>query len=142
MRFADNETAQALMTAALDSIMNGIDAGGAGELVITTTAFGEGTDLATLPFGATAYAGAAWSSGDNWTAANLTDGTAIAESDAEATGTAAGFRIVSGAGTTLFEGSVTTTVVGTGDIELDSVSITATQTVTLTALEFRLPEGP
>jgi hypothetical protein len=61
------------------------------------------------------------------------------DTSADATGTAAHFRIYASDGTTAhIQGSVTVTG-GGGDMTLDSVSITAAQTVTITA--FTLTDG-
>lgn len=54
------------------------------------------------------------------------------EAAADATGTAAHFRIYTSGGTCKMQGTVTITG-GGGDMTLDSVSITAGQTVTITA---------
>lgn len=61
------------------------------------------------------------------------------DTSADDTGTAAHFRIYASDGTTAhLQGSVTVTS-GGGDIELDSVSITAGQSITITG--FTLTEG-
>lgn len=61
------------------------------------------------------------------------------DTSADATGTAAHFRIHDSGGTNCFiQGTVTATG-GGGDLTLDSVSITATQTITITAFTLSAP---
>ena len=64
-----------------------------------------------------------------------------ADASADASGTAAHFRIYASDGTTChLQGSVTATG-GGGDITLDSVAITATQSVTITAFTLTAPNA-
>lgn len=112
--------------AACDGLVDAIDAGGAGTLRFYTSAFG--TLLATLTFSATAFGAA---SAGVATAAAIT-----ADSSADATGTAAVFRIASGAATTLIEGSVGTSG---QDINFNTVSWTAGDNISVSSLTITVP---
>ena len=62
------------------------------------------------------------------------------DTSANASGTATWFRITdSGGTTTVLDGDITTVATGTGDLQLDSTSITATQTVNVDS--FTITEG-
>ena len=62
------------------------------------------------------------------------------DTSANASGTATWFRITTSAGTTtVLDGDITTVATGTGDLQLDSTSITATQTVSVSS--FTITEG-
>lgn len=64
----------------------------------------------------------------------LTLNSITSDSSANASGTATWFRIVdSGGTTTVLDGDISTVAAGTGDLQLDSTSITATQTVSVSA---------
>lgn len=114
----------AMKTKRMQAVADDIDEGaGAGTLEIGTTAMG--TVLATFqltePCGLVAT--------DTLTFDMDPD---ISDTSADATGTAAAAQIKDGGGVVVISGlTVTTVAVGTGDIQLDSVSITAGQTVTL-----------
>jgi hypothetical protein len=87
--------------------------------------------LAELTFGATAFAGAV----DGVATANAI----TADSSANASGTAAWFRVVKSDGTTkLFDGSVGTTGC---NLNMDSVSIVLGGTVSVTAFTFTDSQG-
>lgn len=90
------------------------------------TAVSGQTLLAELALSATA-AGAA--SGGVLTFSAISD-----DSSANATGTASWFRVVTSGGAAVFDGDITTVATGTGDLQLDSTSITATQTVSVSSL--------
>lgn len=140
MQVADNATAHGLLTGALDVLVDGIDVGStnsAGQLVITTVDGGSGTDIVTIPFAATAYGDAAWDSGNNWADANIPS-SINADASAAGTNNALGFRIEDRDENDLFIGSVG---MSGADINLDNNSIANGQTVTITSLEFRLPDG-
>lgn len=97
------------------------------------TAVGAQTLLAELTCNATAFAGAA-------SGGVLTLNAITSDSSANATGTASWFRIVdSGATNTVMDGDVSTVAAGTGDLQLDSTSITSGQTVNVTS--FTITEG-
>jgi hypothetical protein len=137
---ADNATAHGLLTDALNALVDGIDVGSSnsyGQLVITDTDGGGGTDIVAIDFADPAYAAAAWDAGNSWADAALTGGSAISGT-ATASDTAAGFRIIDKDENILFTGSVGTSG---ADINLNNVNITNGQTVTITALEFRLTDG-
>jgi len=86
-----------------------------------------GTVLATITAPADAFAAA--SGGTKAKAGTWQD------ASADATGTAAHFRMVGGSN--IIEGTVTVTG-GGGDVTLDSVSITSAQVVTLTSLSWSI----
>ncbi len=60
------------------------------------------------------------------------------DASANATGTAGWFRLANGADTRRIDGDVTVTS-GGGDLELDSVSITIAQVVTVTTFTLNMP---
>lgn len=70
------------------------------------------------------------------TASSITD-----DSSANASGTAAWFRAKTSGGTAIIDGDVSTTAAGTGDLQLNSTSISAGATVSITAWTVTLPEG-
>ena len=128
----------AARNAACDAIVDLIDVGGTGIIEIRTGSqpasandAASGTLLGTLTFSATAFGAA--SSGVA-TAASITD-----DSSADATGTAGWFRVKDGAGATIFDGDITTTAVGTGDMTLNNTSITAGGTISVTSFTFTIP---
>ena len=131
-------TRQAMCDAAVDLIDGG---SGAGTIKIyagsqpanANTAVSGQTLLATLTFSATAF-GAANTSGVA-TAASITD-----DSSADATGTAAWARIADGDGDTVFDCDVTATG-GGGTIELNTTSIVAGGTVSITSFTVTQPDG-
>ena len=123
-----------MRNAMLDAITAEIDAGaGAGTLGIydgaqpadADTAIGAQTLLAELVMTDPSAAGAA---AGVWTASAIAD-----DASADATGTAAWFRIEDSDGNAVLDGDITVTA-GGGDIELDSLSITAGQTVSISSL--------
>lgn len=69
----------------------------------------------------------------------LTFSSITSDSSANATGTATWFRVTTSGGSAVFDGDVSTTAAGTGDLQLDSTSITAGQTVNVTG--FTITEG-
>ncbi len=60
------------------------------------------------------------------------------DTSADATGTAGWFRLKNGADTRRIDGNITVTS-GGGELELDSLSITAGQTVTITTFTLNMP---
>ena len=111
-----------------DLVVDKIDAGGTG-----TIQFQDGgqsdSDIATLTFSATAFGAA---SNGVATAAAITDDT-----DCNV-GSVTKFTVFSGAGTTLFTGSVTATGNG-GDIILSSTAIGAGDTISISSLTYEAP---
>ena len=124
---AINNIATALRSTLCDAFVDAIDDGaGAGLLEIHTAAFG--TKLATLTFSDPAYGAA--SSGvaqEN----SITD-----DSSADATGTAAVFRVTTSTPTTMFEGTVGTSG---ADINFNSVSFVSGDTISITDLPVTMP---
>ena len=125
-------------SAAADAVVDLIDVGGAGKLRIydgtkpatADTAITSQVKLAELTFSATAFGAA---SNGVATANSIT-----ADASADASGTATWFRVVSGGGTTIFDGTVGTSG---ADINLDSTSITVGQQVSVTALTYTQSKG-
>jgi len=109
-----------------DLIVDKIDTGGAGTIVFETSGSAE---IATLTFSAPAFGDAASGIAD---AASITDDTNCNA------GTVSQFKVVSGAGTTIFTGSVVATG-GTGDIVLSSVAIGAGDTISISSLTYEAP---
>lgn len=99
------------------------------------TALSGNTLLATCPFSATAFAGATDGTGKATASAN----SITADSSADATGTATFWRALTSGAVAKIQGSVTATS-GGGDIELNTTSIVAGGTVTVTSLVIELPE--
>lgn len=130
------EIAQAARQAACDAVVDLLDAGGAGTLEIRTGTAADpdgaptGTLLATLTFSATAF-GAADTDGIA-TANSITDDTS-----ADATDTAAHFVAKSGAGSTIFTGTVGTSG---ADLNLNTVAIVTGATVSVTSMTFQAPQ--
>lgn len=127
----------AAQDAANDAVVDLIDAGGAGTLEIRTGAqpadaddAATGTLLGTLTFSSPAFG----SSTGGTAAANAITG----DPSADATGTAGWFRAKSGAGTTVFDGNITATG-GGGDMELNTVNITAGGPIEVTSMTFSFP---
>lgn len=117
----------AIRSGIADYVCDAVDGGtGAGDLVFMTSG---DVEVATLAFSTTAFGAAA---SGVCTAAAISD-------DTNATGgTVALFKVVDGDGTEIFRGSVTATG-GGGDIELSSVSIGATDTVSVSSLTYTAP---
>lgn len=123
----------AAASAAADAVVDLVDVGGAGKLriydgtqaVTADTAIGAQVKLAELPLSATAFGSA---SNGVATAAAITD-----DSSADATGTASWFRVVSGAGTTIFDGTVGTSGC---DLNLNTVSIVIGAAVSVTSFTY------
>lgn len=116
----------AAKNAALDAITALINVGGAGTLEVHTAAYA--AKLATLTFNATSFGAA--SSG------TATANAITADSSADATGTAAVFRIKSGAGTSLIDGTVGTSG---ADINFNTVSWTTGDNISISSLTLSVP---
>lgn len=120
--------------AAVDAVVDLLDAGGAGSIEIRTGAkpaapgdAATGTLLATLTLPATAFGSSVGGT------ANLN---AVAAVNAAASGDAGYFRAKSGAGTAIFDGTVGT---AGADLNLNSVTITAGGQVSITSGTFSQP---
>lgn len=94
------------------------------------TAIGAQTLLAELTLGSPAFGSAS--------AGVATANAITADSTADATGTAAFFRVVTSGGATLWDGSVGTSG---ADVNLDSISIVAGGTVSVTSFTFTISKG-
>ncbi len=102
---------------------------------LADTALGAQVLLAELALSADAFAAATDANPGATSAANtITD-----DSAANATGTAAFFRIVTSGGAAVLQGSVTA-VGGGGDMEIQSTAITAGEPVRITSLTISLAE--
>jgi len=132
-RIANTATAQTLLEGALDVILDGIDVGGNGALVLTDTDGGGGTDLIDYDLGATAFADAGFVTDEAIAAKSA----ALAESPG-ANGTVAGYRIEDGNDANIITGDAGA---GTEDIVLDNAAVTTSQTVTISTLTIALPDG-
>ena len=132
-RIANTATAQTLLEVALDVILDGIDVGGNGALVLTDTDGGGGTDLIDYDLGATAFADAGFVTDEAIAAKSA----ALAESPG-ANGTVAGYRIEDGNDANIITGDAGA---GTEDIVLDNAAVTTSQTVTISTLTIALPDG-
>jgi len=132
-RIANTATAQTLLEVALDVILDGIDVGGNGALVLTDTDGGGGTDLIDYDLGATAFAAAGFVTDEAIAAKSA----ALAESPG-ANGTVAGYRIEDGNDANIITGDAGA---GTEDIVLDNAAVTTSQTVTISTLTIALPDG-
>lgn len=134
---ADPRITNAIASAMCDALVDAIDTGGAGSIRIydstiptdADTAVGAQVLLAEPTFGATAFGAA--SNG-------VANANAIGDdASADATGTAAWFRIVNGAGTTIMDGTVGTTG---EDLNLNTTSIVSGATVSITAFSVTMPK--
>jgi hypothetical protein len=128
--------------AALDAIVDSLDTGtGTANLKIFSGAqpaspdTGTGTTLASMDVSSPAFGAAATGTGGdaNYVTAERTGD--ISDTSADATGTAAWYRLSNKSGVAKIDGSVGT---ATADLILDSVSITAGQTVKVTNMKVRL----
>lgn len=109
-----------------------VDAGtGAGYFTICDGS----TVLATITFSDPAFATA---DADGTAAADTTPALSAA---ASADGTADNFKVYDSDDTLIFSGVVTTTAVGTGDMQLDNTNITTGQTVTISSFTYDAGEA-
>jgi hypothetical protein len=95
------------------------------------TAVSGQTVLATITLPATAFGAAASgviSKSGTWE-----------DTSADAGGTATWFRFETSGAANIFDGDVSTVAAGTGDLQLDNTSITATQTVTINTFTITMP---
>lgn len=128
--------------AMLDALVDRLDAGGAASLKIYTasqpatadTALGAQTLLATLTFSATAFGAASNADPTVATAAAITS-----DSSADATGTAAWFRVASGGATNQFDGTVGTSG---ADLNFNTTSFVSGAVIAITSLTVTLPLHP
>ena len=142
----DTNISMAAAIAACDAIVNLIDGGTGTNPMLKIyngsqpadpdTAVGGQTLLATIDLGsATVFGNAATGTGDF---AEATASAILPKSDttAAATGTATWFRVLNKSGTAIIDGTVGTSGC---DLNLDSASITAGQTVKINTWAFRMP---
>lgn len=106
-----------------------------GGAVPANCAAAAGTALAVLTAGASMFAAA--TSVDN-TEATMDLSASLSDTSADSTGTATYFRLASSGGTVVYQGTVG---VSAADLVLSSVSITAGDTVTVSALTLTQPTG-
>lgn len=133
-----NSVAQGMLT----SVKTAIDAGTAAVIQIYTgsqptdadTAVGAQTLLATLTMNATAFGAV----GDDTPGAIMTAASITADSSADATGTAAWFRMLTqSGGTTILDGSVGTSG---ADINFNTVSFTSGSQIEITSMTMFIGE--
>lgn len=133
--------------AALDSLVDALDVGGAGSVRIyddngagvpadADTALTTQVLLAQLTLQATAFGAAV----DDTPGALATANLPIEDTSANATGAANFWRAHNNAGTSLMQGSVTATGMG-GDMEINTVSIQASALVAITSWTIFFPES-
>jgi hypothetical protein len=129
--------------AALNAIVDLVDVGGTGYIEIRTGTpptnvedAATGTLLGTCTMSATAFLAAT----DANPGATVNADTITDDTSADNDGTAGWFRLYSGAGTGILQGDVTATS-GGGDLELDNVSITTGDTISITGYTVNLPEN-
>jgi hypothetical protein len=127
--------------AACDAVVDLVDAGGAGSLIIyagsvpadADAALGGATVLATFTLPNPAFGGAADTTGEATANAN-----AISDATATGSGTASFYRIRNNAGTAIWQGTVGTSA---SDLVISNTTIAVSDTVSITDLEFRVPEA-
>lgn len=126
-----------IRSAMCDALVDAIDTGGNGTIQIrtgsaptNTTDADSGTLLATLTFSATAFGAA---SNGVATANSITSDTNV-----DATGTAAHFRIKNGSGTVIAQGTVGTSG---ADINFDSVTFVAGGIAAISSMTITVPAG-
>lgn len=132
--------------AALDSLVDAFDVGGAGSVRIydntaaipadADASLGANVLLAQLTMQATGFG----ASIDNNPGAIATANLPIEDTSANVTGTANFWRGHTNAGVSLMQGSVTTTGMG-GDMEINTLSIQAGALVTVTSWTITFPES-
>lgn len=141
---ADCKISNAAAKAACDAIVDLIDGGsGAGKIKIYTGSApanvddaATGTLLGTLTFSDPAFGSAA----DANPGGRATASTITGDTTADATGTAGYFRTTDSNDVAITQGTITATG-GGGDLELNSVSISAGVAIDITAFTFTMPEG-
>jgi hypothetical protein len=122
--------AEALGASPKIRIYNGAAPANAAAALVSNTQLGE-LVMAATPFS---------SFTDTGTAARATAAAIASDVSADATGTATFFRILNNAGTTVIaQGSVG---IATADLILNTVSITAGSTISITSATIDLPYGP
>ena len=130
----------AARNAAVNNITLLLNAGGAGMIEIRSGTKPAGPDaaptdgmvLAEVPFAADAF-------GDAISGQATALGTPLEDDMAVGSGTATWFRAKSGAGTAVFDGDISTSSAGTGDLQLNSTTIDAGGPVRITSFTFSIP---
>ena len=117
--------------AACNAIVDLIDTGGAGTFLLTDTAGGGGTTLATITLNNPAFGNAA-------TGVATLDVTGGLSASASAGGTAAGWALRENDNTVQLSGDIGT---GSEDLDIDNTSVTSGQTVNLNAITVTVPAG-
>ena len=116
----------AAKNAAMDAITALINVGGAGTLTISTSAFA--TLLGTLTFSTTSFGASS--------AGTATANAITADTSADATGTAAVFRMNNNAGTEVLRGTVGTSG---ADINFNTVSFVSGDNISISSLTMTVP---
>jgi hypothetical protein len=140
---ANGRISNAAAIVALDSLTDLLDVSGPGYVEIRTTPqptnlldAATGTLLGTLVLSNPAFIG---STDDNPGATASAD-TITGDSDADAGGEAFWYRGYNGAGLAVIQGDITDTGTGTGDMLLDSTTVTAGDTINITQWIITFPE--
>jgi hypothetical protein len=139
---AATKIATSVAQAACDAIVDSADAGaGAGYVEIRTGAppatvatAASGTLLGTLTLGDPAF-GAATNASPAVATANAITG----DASADATGTAGWFRVFDSTGAAKWQGDISTVAAATGDMRLDSTSIVAGGTISISSWTASMP---
>lgn len=140
---ADPKIDNAAAILACDAIVNSVDSGGAGTLVIydgtipadADTAITSQNTLVTYTLQATAFGGAA--DATPGATATLT-APSTPNPNASATGTATFFRVISGGGNAVLQGTCGTS---DADMIMSTTSVVSGEAVTLNSMTFTVEEG-
>ena len=140
---ADGRISNAAAIVALDALLDLLDVNGPGTVAIRTgtppatlLTADSGTLLGTLTLSATAFGGAT----DDDPGATADAASITGDTSADADGTAGYYRAYDGNSLAVIQGDITTTGVGTGDMLLDSTSVTTGDTINITAWTVTFPE--
>jgi hypothetical protein len=140
---ADGRISNAAAIVALDALLNLLDVNGPGTVAIRTGSppatlltADSGTLLGTLTLAATAFDGAT----DDDPGATADAASITGDSAADNDGTAGYYRAYDGNSLAVIQGDITTTGVGTGDMLLDSTTVTTNDTINITAWTVTFPE--
>jgi hypothetical protein len=140
---ANGRISNAAAIVALDALTDLLDVNGPGTVEIrvgappaTLLTAASGALLGTLTLAATAFVGAT----DDTDKATASADTITGDTSADADGTAGYYRAYDGNSLAVVQGDITTTGVGTGDMLLDSTTVTTGDTINITAWDISFPE--
>jgi hypothetical protein len=129
---------QAAGIAALNAIVDLVDAGSPPGLFVLQDGGDAGDDLVSISLNNTAF-GAAGNNGGSTGAVASLDVDPVPSDTASASGTADTWKITNAAGTTILNGTIGT---GSEDLDIDNTSVASGQTVNITSLSVTLPYSP